>query len=755
MSTPTLPALWSIPYQRNPFFTGREEVLSQLHHALQMENVVALSQPQGITGLGGIGKTQTVLEYAYRYRNDYDAVLWVRADSTTALTASLVELAQVLKLPERDRQDQEVIIQAVLRWFRLHTNWLLIYDNIDNLFLAEPFLPKAGSGHLLFTTRSHMLGGLAQRLDIQKMEPEVGALLLLRRASILALPELLAAAHPQDQSIASAISQELDGLPLALDQAGAYIKEAPCPLPEYLIRYRARRSDLLHTRGTFDRDYPASVATTWSLSFEKLAQAAPEASELLNFCAFLAPDAIPEEILTVGAAHLGPILAPVATHPIQLDHLCREVLRFSLFQRGSDDRTLTVHRLVQAVLLDGMSAEVQCQWMERAVNAVEVTFPSAEFTTWPACERLLPHALSCAFWVKQASFVTTEAANLLNRAGRYLSDHAQYAQAEPLLEHSVAMRKQCLGAEHIETVHAFHDLAHLYREQGRHKQAEQLFQQTLRILEEALGVNHPSIIHSLHALAALSQRQGNYQQAEQLFRLALDISERRLEPEHPDIAHSLHGLAHVCEEQGKYEQAEQFYLRALCLRKDALGSEHYLVAQSMHGLASIYRRQRKYELAEQLFRQTIHIWEQGLGRSDHPDIARSLHGLAHIYEAQGKSEQAESHFLQTLAVCKHCLGDEHPEIATILRSLALFYQKQGRMTEAEQLCQQALLLFQQVYGQASFDVCRTLMVYAYVLIKRKKLLRATHAGIQALNILRTWEGARYILLYAKRAIWKK
>lgn len=287
MSTPTLPTLWSIPYRRNPFFTGREEVLNSLHRTLQAENVVALSQPQGITGLGGIGKTQTVLEYAYRYRDDYDAVFWVRADSTAALTASLIGLAQVLELPERERQDQESIVQAVLRWFRLHTSWLLIYDNIDSLFLAEPFLPKAGSGHLLFTTRSHTLAGLAQRLDIQQMEPAVGALLLLRRASLLALRETLEMAHPEDRRIASAISQELDGLPLALDQAGAYIKEAPCPLSAYLIHYRTRRSDLLHKRGTFDLEYPASVAATWSLSFEKISQAAPAATELLNFCALL------------------------------------------------------------------------------------------------------------------------------------------------------------------------------------------------------------------------------------------------------------------------------------------------------------------------------------------------------------------------------------------------------------------------------------------------------------------------------------
>src|SRR5438552_15483578 len=170
MSTPTI---WHIPYQRNPFFTGREDILTQLHRTLQADARVALSHPLGISGLGGIGKTQAALEYAYRYRSDYEAIFWVRADSVTSLISSLVELAHTLQLPERSEQDQEIIVQAVLRWFRLHSNWLLIYDNIDDLSIAEPFLPKAGSGHLLFTTRAHAIGEIAQRLDIAKMEPEI------------------------------------------------------------------------------------------------------------------------------------------------------------------------------------------------------------------------------------------------------------------------------------------------------------------------------------------------------------------------------------------------------------------------------------------------------------------------------------------------------------------------------------------------------------------------------------------------------
>src|SRR5258708_34613539 len=125
--------------------------------------------PQGISGLGGIGKTQTALEYAYRYGGEYDAVCWVRADSTIALVSSFTELAHLLNLSEQDERDQNVIVRAVLRWFQLHEKWLLIFDNIEDFLVAEPFLPKAGQGHIVFTTRARALAGIAQFLEVRKM----------------------------------------------------------------------------------------------------------------------------------------------------------------------------------------------------------------------------------------------------------------------------------------------------------------------------------------------------------------------------------------------------------------------------------------------------------------------------------------------------------------------------------------------------------------------------------------------------------
>ncbi len=167
------PAIWNIPYAPNPFFLGRDELLQRLHTQLQSGQPAALSQPQAISGLGGIGKTQLAVHYAYRYGSDYTAVLWARTENQEALITSYSDLATLLKLPERDAQDQQLTIQAVKSWLHTHSNWLLILDNADDLDLLLPFLPPPlFKGHILITTRAHDMQGLAQRLDVETLPPQ-------------------------------------------------------------------------------------------------------------------------------------------------------------------------------------------------------------------------------------------------------------------------------------------------------------------------------------------------------------------------------------------------------------------------------------------------------------------------------------------------------------------------------------------------------------------------------------------------------
>ena len=224
----TDPKMWTVPYPRNLFFLGREEVLTRLRRQFVAAQTMELSQPQAISGLGGIGKTQVVLEYAYRHAQDYQAVYWVRADSRDTLVAGFLEIAHTVNLPERDEQDQTVMVAAVKGWLSQHTGWLLILDNADELALLPEFLPTPLQGHLLLTTRAQALGRLANRIEVNALDQEAAALLVLHRAGLLTLDAPLAQAEQDDQQAAEELSRQLGGLPLALDQAGAYLEETRC-----------------------------------------------------------------------------------------------------------------------------------------------------------------------------------------------------------------------------------------------------------------------------------------------------------------------------------------------------------------------------------------------------------------------------------------------------------------------------------------------------------------------------------------------
>jgi len=608
-----------MPFQRNPYFTGRDDLLTRLHSVLATGKQAALSQPQAISGLGGIGKTQTAIEYAYRYRDDYHAICWLKAESRETLLSDLLVLAPLLHLPHKPDQDQEQLIELIKNWFQSHTGWLLIFDNADDLAMIRDFLPAGGQGHIVLTTRSQVTGNIARRIDVERMETEEGTLFLLHRAGLLEDTTLDAIAEVE-RARTRELVEEVGGLPLALDQAGAFIEETQCGLADYLQLYRTRQAEVLKRRGRLVTDHPDSVATTWSLSFEKVEHANPVAADLLRLCAFLDPDAIPEELITKGASELGPILKVVADEPIRLNEAIADVRTYSLLRRNPD-HTLTIHRLVQAVLKQGMNTSTQRRWAERAVRAVNQAFPEVDYDTWLQCQHYMPQVQACAALIDQWNMTFEEAAQLLIQAGNYLYESAQYTQAEPLCQRALDIREKILGPEHRDTATTLNQLAVLYWRQGKYEQAEPLLQRALAI-SEILGPEHPSTGYTLHVLALLYTYQGQYEQAEPLLQRALAIKQKVLGPEHPDTATTLHQLALLYRRQGKYEQAEFFCQRALAIYEKILGPEHPYTATTLHALAVLYWWQGQYEQAKPLMQRALAISEKVLG-PNHPDTVRS------------------------------------------------------------------------------------------------------------------------------------
>ena len=697
---------FNVPHPPNPVFTGREKLLGDLREVLSRDGPAALSQPQAMSGLGGIGKTQAAVEYAYRYRDEYRAVLWSGAESRDALVSGFAAVARLLELPGSDEQDLAVVVQAVKRWLETHREWLLILDNVEDLNILGDFMPSNSAGHLLLTTRLHATGKIAQRVELNKMEPDEGSLFLLRRAKIVEGDAALEDASEEDRRLAAEILKEVDGLPLALDQAGAFIDEARSSLAEYLEFYRSEGARLRAKRGEVEPDHP-SVTVTFSLAFEQVSKKSAAAADLVRLCSFLAPDAIPEEVFREGAEHLGEDLGGAAGDPLEFIETVEVAGRFSLVGRNPDDKTLDMHRLVQAVVRDGMDGETRRLWAGRAVHALNQTFPWPKYGNWAQCERLRSHGFAAAGLVKSQRIDSKASAALLGKMGRYLDDRALYQEAEPLYQRSLAILEKALGPDHPEVAATLNNLAALYCSQGRYAEAEPFLRRSLAISEKALGPDHPSVATTLDNLAGLYDRQGRYEEAEPFLRRSLAISEKALGPHHSKVAPTLDNLAELYRSQSRYKEAEPLFERALAIRERALGLDHPDVATTLNNLAGLYRSQGRYEEAEPLYQRSLAISEKALG-PDHPSVAATLNNLALLYESQGRYEEAEPLYQRSLAIKEKALGPDHPDVAATLNNLALLYRSQGRYEEAEPLYQRSLAISEKAFGPDHPSVATTL-----------------------------------------------
>lgn len=742
---------WYVPYPRNPHFTGREKLLDQLDQYLapgrqsdpMTTRQAALTQAQAIKGLGGIGKTQIAVEYAYRAheRGRYTQTLWINAASEEAVLTSFTALAKLLPaFPAPEETDQRKLAAALKHWLEdCQHSWLLIVDNVDDLSLVQEYLPRRGNGSLLLTTRAHAVGSLAAVLDVETMGLVEGTIFLLHRALRQQISE-------EERNEAANIVIALDGFPLALDQAGAYIEETGCSFGDYLRIYQEHRHLLLARRGRQTTNYPDSVATTWSLSFHQVAQTNPAAAELLRMCAFFAPDHIPEELLTAGAPHWSPVLQQAVGDLFTFNQMLEALLAFSLVKRLAEDHLLSIHRLVQVVQRDALPPEMQRQYAERVVRAVNTVFPrkpQEEVTSWPQCLRYLEQVQACDLLIQQQALLLPEAVDLLDRTATYLLERGmyplarslylraiqlgerlresepllavsplsnlatltrrqgRYAEAEPLFQQALQIQEHHLGPTHLDLASPLNRLGNLYAEQGKYREAEVLYQRSLQIWEQHVGREHVLTASPLRNLAGIYQEQGRYAEAEPLCQRALRLWEEQLGPDHLQVANALQGLAVLSAKQGKYTEAEPLYQRALQIRERQLGPDHPHVASPLIGLAELSLEQKKYTTAEFLFQRALQIYERQLG-PDYPLVAHILTGLANLYKDQGKYSEAELLYQRALALREQTLEPHHPHLAETLVGLAALREAEEKLQEAVSLYQRALAIYVHVFGPQHF-----------------------------------------------------
>ncbi len=611
--------IWLMPIAENSLFTGRQEILHELQETLHFRNVAALS------GLGGMGKTQTAAHYARQHRYEYRAILWCLADTVTELNLGLAVIGRKLGLPEV--KEQEIMVAAVKDWLQEHSHWLLILDNADKIKLVGDLAALAGKDrHVVVTTRTQSTEPFAQAVRVNEMSWIDGVNFLLRKA--LDKPRAKSGEIGNysfaDRDTAGKLVELLGALPLALDQAGAYVREMSCDLARYLKLYRKRGYELLRERGVLvnELDHPDPITVTWLLSLEKVKQANPKAIELLNLCAFLHPDGIPEEVFGDWDA-------------LELDRALRIVLQFSFVWRDSDKKLLRMHRLVQEIVRHELGEE-QKSWAEKAMLAVNSIFPNPEdVSKWPTCERLLSCALTCAELIEEWELESEETGSLLNQIGYYLDDKADYETAKLLYERSLSIREKVYGKEHHDVANSLNNLAELYRTQGDYKAAKPLYERSLSIVKKVYGKEHPLVATCLNNQALLYKTQGDYKAAKPLYERALAIDEKILGKEHTDVAIDLNNLAELYRTKSNYKAAKPLYERSLAICEKVYGKEHPDVAKSLNNLAVLYDNQREYEKAKQLYERAIKIVNKFF-EPDHPTVRLYSKNYARLLEKMKK-----------------------------------------------------------------------------------------------------------------------
>ena len=685
---------------RPVYLAGREGLLAELEARLAGDDdtrprVVAL------WGLGGAGKTSVALEYAHRHLAEV-AVAWqLPAEDPAVLAAGFGELAAQLGAAEC--RDPVAAVHGVLAAFP--AEWLLVFDNAPDRGSVARFVPPAGPGRVLITSRNQIWPP-GQAVDVPVLDTEVAAEFLVGRTG------------DADRRAALELAGELGGLPLALEQAAAYVQATGDTLARYLASFLQRRADLLG-RGE-PTGYPETVATTWRLAFEDLAQGAPGAAGLLRLLACCAPEAVPLRLLLHPrpglAGRLGeqvaPMLVPLLEDPLAAGDAVAALRRYSLISPPADG-SVSVHRLVQAVTADQMPAELASQWRQAAAALIEAAILAdiALPETWQACVALLPHA--------QAVLDLTSGG--MWQIARYLGWSGNYPAARDLFQliANAYTEDDAYGAEHPDTLTVRHRLAWWTGEAGDAAGARDQLATLLPIRERVSGPEHPDTLTVRHRLAWWTGEAGDAAGARDQLATLLPIRERVSGPEHRDTLEMRNDLAHWTGKAGDAASARKQLTALLPVAERVLGPEYPETLTVRHNLAYYTGEAGDAASARDQLATLLPIRERVSG-PEHPDTLAVRHSLAYYTGEAGDAASARDQLATLLPIRERVSGPEHRDTLEMRNDLAHWTGKAGDAAGARDQLAALLPIRERVYGPEHPDTLAVRNNLAYWTRKTRK-----------------------------------
>ncbi len=674
-------------YYRNKNFEGRKEILNDIRTSFNQGDSTVITQV--IVGLGGIGKTQIANEYAYQFGNEYQIIWWINSETPELLANEYSNLAKKLDYID-ENLNQDTLIRLTKERLENNSQWLLIFDNANNVEELFKYIPQMSDGHVIITSRNPNWSEIGKEIPLDVFRKDEAVSFLLKRSG------------QTDTEVAGKLAEDLGYLPLALEQAAAYISSKGKSISEYLKLFYAYQIKIFEGKPK-TLLYSETVATTWKISFENIRNTFPEALEILNILAFLYSSDIPIDLVKKSIEFLPDKYKDVLLDQLKFDEAIEDLLKYSLISIANEN--ISIHRLVQSVIKTNLSDEDRKYWIDIVFNTVnkEFIFDRQSIEERIKVEKIYSHAQKVLRHIEEINIISEEIIEFIRKLGIYSYEKAMYNESLTYLKSIVKINQDLCILNEYDNVDIYFFIGQIYITLEDNINAIKYLNKSLDLVNDCNEKNYELISAILSYLGVAYVNINNLEEGLNYNKQAYDLSKKHLNQNTEGALTIKFNLAKITYELGNYKGAKQYYEEMFKVEQLERFLDKQNYASMLCDYAFLLGKFGEYDNAILAIEKALTIDEE-IYVKDHPNIARDLNNYGYLLKDLDRFDEAEIKLKEAIRINREIFGEKNIKVAPALSNLGMVMRELDKYDEARELYKESLEINYLYYGEKHSDV---------------------------------------------------